>query len=148
MGEIRGGAEFARALASRVLEARAVTELAVKAAADQVKRDTVDKLMLKEHSKGTPTPSAAGEPPAMITGTLKASVTVTPVTTTGDYFEAKVGPTTVYARIQELGGTAGRGHTTHLPARPYLKPALDESHDTIHGIFLASWSALGRGLGD
>ncbi len=32
----------------------------------------------------------------------------------------EVGTNTVYARIHQLGGDAGRGHKTHIPARPYL----------------------------
>ncbi|HEY2763412.1 MAG TPA: hypothetical protein VGJ13_05280 [Pseudonocardiaceae bacterium] len=138
---MQGGAEFNAALAGRIAAARAVTDLAVKAAAEQVARDTVDKLMLKEHARRTPTPSSPGEPPAMITGALKSSVTVTPVTHVGlDRFEAKVGPTKVYARIQELGGTAGRG--ARLPARPYLKPAFQEARHKVGAIFRAMWATI------
>lgn len=141
MAEVRGGQEFRAALTAQITAARAVTEIAVKEAAEQVARDAVDKLMLKEHAKRTPTPSSPGEPPAMITGGLKASVTVTPVTHVGrDRYEARVGPTKVYSRIQELGGTAGHG--ARLPARPYLKPALQEAHTKIAAIFRAAWGAL------
>lgn len=34
--------------------------------------------------------------------------------------EAEVGSNVVYARIHQLGGRAGRGHSMELPARPYL----------------------------
>jgi phage gpG-like protein len=140
-----GGEAFNASLATRVLAAAAVTEIALREAAEQVARNTVDKLMLTEHAKGTPTPSAPGDPPSMISGRLKASVTVDPVGVTGEgSFEAKVGPTAEYARIQELGGEAGHG--ARLPARPYLKPALEESHEAIHAIFIAAWAALGNSL--
>lgn len=143
--EIRGASAFHAALASRMLEARAVTDLAVKAAAEQVQRDVVDNLMLREHPKGTPTPSAPGEPPAMILGGLKASVIVTPPTAVGPYrFEARVGPTAVYSRIQELGGTAGRG--AKLPPRPYLKPAVEAVRPKLTALFWSMWAGLGRGL--
>lgn len=33
---------------------------------------------------------------------------------------AEVGTDVVYARIHQLGGKAGRGHKTKIPARPYL----------------------------
>lgn len=33
---------------------------------------------------------------------------------------AAVGSNKVYAAIQQLGGQAGRGHRTRIPARPYL----------------------------
>jgi phage virion morphogenesis protein len=32
----------------------------------------------------------------------------------------KIGANTPYARIQQLGGRAGRGHAALIPARPYL----------------------------
>ena len=32
-----------------------------------------------------------------------------------------------YARIHEFGGMAGRRLTTHIPARPILRPALEEA---------------------
>jgi phage gpG-like protein len=137
---VTGAAELAAALQARVLAARAVNQLAVKAAADQLAAATVDKLMLREHPPGTLTPSMAGQPPAMVTGQLKASVTVTPVTTTGNRAEARVGPTAPYARIQELGGTTSRG--TRLPARPYLTPALLEARLKIYAIILERWRTL------
>lgn len=144
MGAVTGLEAFTAALQSRVLEAEAVTHLAVKAAADVLVRETVDKLMLKEHPRHTPTPSQPGEPPAMITGALMASVHATEAIGTGGYFEARVGPATPYARIQELGGEAGHG--SRLPARPYLKPALEEATPKIAAIFLAHWIALNNGL--
>lgn len=145
MGEIRGAAAFNAALAAQIAAARAVTDLAVKAGAEEIRKATVDNLMRKEHPKGTPTPSAPDEPPAMILGGLKASVIATPTTAVGvDRFEAKVGATTVYARIQELGGTAGRG--SKLPPRPYLKPAVEGAKERIRAIFKAMWSGLGGGL--
>lgn len=63
--------------------------------------------------------------------------------------EASIGPTVVYGRIQELGGTIKpvnakelvwtdpdtgvvmRAKRVVLPARPYLRPALDEHHGEI-----------------
>lgn len=61
--------------------------------------------------------------------------------------EADVGPTVIYGRIQELGGivlpvTAKMlswvedgvrifANKVHIPARPYLRPAVDEHKDEI-----------------
>lgn len=72
------------------------------------------------HDPGTLTPSQPGEPPSLITGQLRRSVIMKPK----GPGHVQVGATTVYARIQELGGWTGRGHATYLPPRPYLKAAL------------------------
>lgn len=48
------------------------------------------------------------------------------------------GAATPYARIQEYGGNAGRGHKSYIPPRPYLAPARDDSRgELIAGIQLA-----------
>jgi phage gpG-like protein len=71
------------------------------------------------------TNSPPGSPPALVSGALRASVIPSPPVVTGDSATVIVGGTTVYARIQELGGWAGKGDRSHLPPRPYLKPALE-----------------------
>ncbi|WP_369043512.1 hypothetical protein [Streptomyces sp. Midd1] len=81
-------------------------------------------LTTSSHAKGTPTPSAPGEPPSLVSGTLRRSMKVVgPVPAGFGRWLAEVGPTAVYGRIQELGGTAGRG--AELPARPYVMPAYE-----------------------
>ena len=77
-------------------------------------------LGTSSHALGTPTPSQPGEPPSLITGQLRRSVIMRPK----GRAHVQVGATTVYARIQELGGAAGRNHASQLPARPYLKAAM------------------------
>jgi phage gpG-like protein len=72
------------------------------------------------HDPGTLTPSKPGEPPSLITGQLRRSV----IMRSKGRAHVQVGATAVYARIQELGGNAGRGGTSHLPARPYLRTAM------------------------
>lgn len=72
------------------------------------------------HKPGTPTPSPPGSPPAMISGALQGSVRVEEL----EPGHVRVGATTPYARIQQLGGMSGLGHLTRTPARPYLEPAL------------------------
>lgn len=80
------------------------------------------------HPPGTKTPSPPGQPPALVTGRLRASVRKEPASgarQVGPHrFQTKVGPTTVYGRIQELGGRTGRNHATVLPARPAVMPAV------------------------
>lgn len=43
-----------------------------------------------------------------------------------DAISAVLSPDTPYARIQEYGGYAGRGHKSYIPPRPYLQPAINE----------------------
>lgn len=80
-----------------------------------------------------PPVSEPGTPPAYRTGYLHDSVyTMYTPTETGAYGE--VWPSTVYARIHELSGWAGRGHRSFLPKRPYVEPARDEQADHIRQI--------------
>lgn len=83
-------------------------------------------LSSSSHQAGTPTPSAPGDPPSLITGRLRSSFEMLGPTAAGAAtWGAVLGPTAVYARIQELGGVTGRGHATVLPARPYVRPAAE-----------------------
>lgn len=74
------------------------------------------------HPAGSPSPSGPGNPPAMVTGRLRDSVSLR-VLAPGT---VQVGAVTPYARIQELGGPSGRGGATELPPRPYLLPAWEK----------------------
>lgn len=80
------------------------------------------------------------------TGGLAGSITVN-VKGGGNKAEAEIGPTKVYGRIQELGGTILPvtakmlswvkdgvrifAYAVTLPARPYLRPAVDEHLEEI-----------------
>lgn len=81
------------------------------------------------------------------TGNLANSIRVE-VDAGADKATARIGPTAIYGRIQELGGTVrplnakelhwvdegGAHHTAKsvtLPARPYLAPAVEDNEDTI-----------------
>jgi phage gpG-like protein len=78
-------------------------------------------LGVSSHPPGTRTPAAPGMPPSLVTGQLRRSVRQTRLYQTGrGQWTAHVAPTTVYGRIQELGGRAGRHHRSNLPARPYV----------------------------
>lgn len=80
-----------------------------------------------------PAPSPPGTPPARRSGTLARSVRAEPARGTGTRATSSVAPHTVYARIQQLGGTIrvvrakvltdGKrffGKQVTLPARPYM----------------------------
>jgi hypothetical protein len=110
-------------------------------AAEAVHGTAVGLLSLLSHPPGTPTPSAPGTPPAMISGDLAASIVPGELVGEGGVWSITIGPTTVYARIQELGGVCGKGYRTTLPPRPYLGPALELSGDEIGSVFSEGWSA-------
>lgn len=74
------------------------------------------------HPPRTPTPSRPGMPPSVISGTLRRSFVSTPAVLSGLTATGRVYPSTVYARIQELGGVTGRNYQTRLPARQYMAP--------------------------
>ncbi|MFE5140305.1 hypothetical protein ACFRDV_21955 [Streptomyces fagopyri] len=99
-------------------------------------------LSTSSHPKNTPTPSAPGEPPSLITGTLRRSIKVVgPIPAGYGRWMAEVGPTAVYGRIQELGGTAGLGY--ELPPRPYVMPAYEAlvAGGAIARTYQAAWRA-------
>lgn len=97
---------------------------------------TVEKAAVTEHLSG-PRPDTLDR----VTGTLAASIN-TQQTGKG---RVSVGTNVEYARIHEFGGTIekDRGQVAaggivhdiktviHMPARPYLRPALEDNRDQI-----------------
>ena len=73
------------------------------------------------------------------TGTLRRSITasisqgMTPRDPSPETksIQAVWGAATPYARIQEYGGYAGRGHRSYIPPRPYLSRALRDIKDQL-----------------
>jgi hypothetical protein len=113
------------------------------------------KLLLRTytHPPGTPTTSPPGSPPALVTGNLMRSwVKRGPLPGRHRHeVRGEVGPTTVYARIQELGGRVRIHHRgqigpqretsyAHIPARPYVKPATDQSRPLVRRVFVRRYS--------
>lgn len=112
-------------------------------------RHMVDVTLVESgaHAPVTQTPAAPGAPPAVMTGTLRRSVTVVRGVSTGTFASTIVGPHTVYAKTQEFGGIhhgsplmwlwvkyIGPAEVrrrnwlrtvVNIPARPYLRPSRD-----------------------
>lgn len=126
-----------RSLGAKAAKVDAATALALKRAGLVVERATKEKLSEQgRHRPGTPTPSPPGSPPSIITGALRASVrTEEPKRLGFGKYELMVGPTMVYARVQELGGGP-----RNLPARPYLRPAYEGSSDRAQAELVAAWN--------
>lgn len=138
---VEGGAAFDAALDDLARRLHAATRSAVREGIRHTRRRAHAELSRYYHPPNTPTPSPPGEPPARIGGHLRGSLSPTgPVPTSGGY-TGRLGPTAVYGRIQELGGQAGRGHRSTLPARPYLRPAVRRSiaDGSLRRIFADAW---------
>lgn len=130
------------ALVALTAKQAAATRGATGKALHLIEREVKDTLRQGSHKRGTPTGSAAGDPPWKISGDLGRSVQVDGPHPTGPTsVEGQVGPTIVYGRIQELGGVAG--HAV-LPARPYMQPSFEKVMPEIAVIYREAWrSALG-----
>lgn len=133
--------------------------------------ERLGKLYLRTftHRRGTKTPSPVGGPPALVSGHLRrtwrtrlARPGIRPFTV-----EASTGPTAVYSRIQELGGTIVQtrtrtvrrrpgsdpgafGKVTHtvtirIPKRPYVKPMTLAARRQIHRMYIVAWTQAIRG---
>jgi HK97 gp10 family phage protein len=127
------------ALEQKSAAMRAATRQATAKALHLIEKRAKEKLTTSSHAASEPTPSAPGEPPSLVTGNLRRSIKVTgPTLITSSTWMGQVGPTAVYGRIQELGGVTGRGGATTLPARPYMRPALEEVMPEITDLFRAA----------
>lgn len=120
-----------QAWGERVQEA---TQAAAHEAAEDVREAIQDNLRRSHY----PPASEPGEPPAWRTGYLHDSVYVRVLSTEGGW-QARIYPSTVYARIQELSGRAGREHRSFLPARPYVSPARDATIPRVGQRFADAW---------
>lgn len=98
--------------------------------------------MAKDGVRFIQTVLESGSPLHMRSGALAGSVKVTFSEMGGLTSRARVAPTTVYARIQELGGVSGKDYHSHLPPRPYVRPAIlggmdkfrDDAIEAIRGV--------------
>lgn len=146
--QVLGLSELNMAFERLATQLNVATRTATAQAAHLLEREIKQQLSTSSHSKGTPTPSSPGEPPSLITGTLRRSITVKgPMPVGLGRWEAQIGPTVVYGRIQELGGVTGRGGSTVLPPRPYVHPAFTKLAATgaLTRIYHSAWrSAMAR----
>lgn len=127
--EVNGFSEFKESLARKTEAVDKGVQRAVGLAALELEAGAKAQFG-QSHPAGTQTPSSPGSPPAVVTGSLRRSFhTEGPVRIGFGRYQAMVGPSMVYARIQELGGQAGVNHATTLPARPSFSAAYAEWRD-------------------
>jgi phage gpG-like protein len=133
----------------RAIRAKAASEapLAACRAAGQAGETAVKAMLsLSTHQAGSRTPSAPGQPPSLITGTLRRSFTRTPPRMAGaGNAYCLVGSKIIYAAVHEHGPvtiTAIRfpqlgnpeagffGRSVVIPRRPYIAPAMKRLEDS------------------
>lgn len=148
--EIHGDRETAAGLFAEKAKIQAAMRRGVAEAAHYLERQIKGKLSLSSHPPETSTPSSPGSPPSLISGSLRRSIRTRGPRSNGDGWEATVGPSIVYARIQEYGGTIHakpgkflvfrldgvlhRRTQVTLPPRPYVGPATRESRAMISAL--------------
>jgi len=134
---LHGVNEAKAAVDDNVRQMQAATRQATAQVLHLIERATKQRLSQSSHEPGTPTPSQPGDPPSLVTGNLRRSITVTgPDAVTPSTWRGKVGPTAIYGRRQELGDPGG----TPLPARPFLLPSFISIQAQIQGIFRRAWT--------
>lgn len=120
---VTGGGAMRGAMKAMAGRVEAATRAATGTGAHLIEAEMKKTLTTSSHKKGTPTPSRPGEPPSLVTGQLRRSIKVKGPTRLGPgVYQAQIGPTAVYGRIQDRGGMAGRDRSTYLPARPFVAP--------------------------
>ncbi len=112
------------------------TEAATREAGEVV-REAIQENLARSYY---PPASEPGQPPAWRTGYLHDNVYVRVLATDAGW-QARAYPSTVYARIQELSGWAGREHRSFLPARPYVRPASEQTAPRVRQVFVDGWRA-------
>lgn len=133
MATVEAG-DFTAALRAWGDRAHAATQSGVQDAGAQLKGEIQTVLRQREYPPASP----PGTPPAVRTGALADSVQQRTVEVDGGYQE-RVYPSTVYARIHELSGWAGKGHASFLPKRPYVEPTLAAFRDDFRPIMIEAW---------
>jgi phage gpG-like protein len=136
MADLDGFEEMMAALKAKQEAVQAATPRALSQAAHRVEQSVKRLLGASSHPPGTPTPSPPGAPPSLVTGNLRRSITVGDVEGRGTHWSVTVSSNLVYSRIQQFGGTAGRG--AHLPARPYMT-VIGPASGGIQRDFRAEW---------
>jgi phage gpG-like protein len=134
-GHLDGVNELQGALSEWRARVRAATNAGVDEGASEMRSAIQDNLARSVW----PPVSEPGEPPAYRTGELSESVVVSEASETDTGAEVQIYPSTVYARIQELSGWAGKDHKSFLPKRPYVQPALDEVAPHFGDIMSRRW---------
>lgn len=159
--EVTGAEQWQAATRAILARARSETSGAVDDALATIGRAAQANLARTTHAPGTPTPAAPGQPPALVSGALRRSIKSRRTADGPNVYSGGVGPTTVYAAIQERGGTIlprraallawrtadgwRRARSVTLPPRPYMRPAVRDAIPRIRRIVADAWTRALRG---
>lgn len=149
---VDGVDEWGAAIDAILERVQAATDAGVDDGLALIQQGAQRNLTYFTHPPGTPTPSAPGDPPALISGALRRSIKVRRTKRGPGVYEGRVGPTIVYGRIQELGGRLGQNprhgmwrSPGFLPPRPYLRPAVFNAAPKIRKLLVDAWTRAIRG---
>ena len=131
MSAVFGVGELKAALDAMLLQVNA-SSVAIVRRGEAVVEAAAKKQFTGSHKKGTPTTSAPGSPPDVVSGTLRRSIISDVPVMEGFAAVGRVYPTAIYSRIQELGG---RG----LPPRPYMQPGYQSVTSRLAAIAVEEW---------
>lgn len=159
--EVTGTEDWTGRVHAILARARAETSGAVDDALATIERAAQDNLTRYTHGPGERTGSPPGQPPALVSGALRRSVKSRRTADGPTVFGGAVGPTIIYAAIQEFGGTITpkrapmlawrtadgwrRARSVTLPPRPYMRPAVTASIPRIRRIVADAWTRALRG---
>ena len=149
---VDGVEQWQSAVDALLARAGAATDKAVDDGLALIQRAAQQNLTYFSHPPGTATPSAPGEPPALVSGALRRSIKTRRTKSGPTLYEGRVGPTIIYGRIQELGGRLGHNPrhgmwraAGFLPPRPYFRPASDNARPKVQALFRDAWAEALRG---
>lgn len=95
--------------------------------------DHAQSLLDSEHNRGNVFVDPPGGMPRKRSGDLRRSIIIEE-----EPDSMLVGAASVYGAIHEFGGMAGRGGKVKIPARPYIRPSLNQSSIEMFDAFIAN----------
>ena len=153
MGEfgiiIRNVKEFDKGVEEMIARVNRASEVIVRQGGQVVARES-KKIFLGSPTKKGPNGRGKGQQgqkspswprPTNRTGHLRDSIRVEVRNRGDNAWESTIGPTTIYGRRVELGGTSRtNGHTIVTRPFPYMEPGFETSKPELRAIYRKVWT--------
>ena len=153
MGEfgiiIRNVKEFDKGVEEMIARVNRASEVIVRQGGQVVARES-KKIFLGSPTKKGPNGRGKGQQgqkspswprPTNRTGHLRDSIRVEVRNRGDNAWESTIGPTTIYGRRVELGGTSRtNGHTIVTRPFPYMEPGFEASKPELRAIYRKIWT--------